>query len=153
MAEATTTLVSEEQKSGSSQRGPWTVYKFTDAAGQKFSTFDDRLATKAREALNHAVVIEYEHNGKGNNLTAVLPASNGQSPANGSEAVRTALTSSGGAPVAPQGDAVGKTKAIIAAQIAPALFESLPADEQTFENAVQIMDRLVQYAFANTIPY
>ena len=44
-------------------------------------------------------------------------------------------------------EAKGKTRAIIAAQLAPALFNSLPPDEQTMEAAKQIAEALVDYSF------
>ena len=132
------------QKSGSSSKGPWTRYAFV-ANEEWYSTFDKDLADKI--VVGQPTEVEIEVTDRGKNITAVLGGSNAeatqqstQNPQNGSQAVRTA-------PVASQDDARGRTRAIIAAQLAPALFNSLPEDEQTMEAAKQIAEALVDYAF------
>ena len=151
MAEATTTLVSLETKSGSSQKGPWSFEIYTDAAGQKFQT--DFNSDSYRELLNQPVVVVYEEvqRGKFTNkvIQAVQPASNGQSPANGSEAVRTA-------PVAPQthpDDLVGKIRNHTIGPLAAAMWSDLPSEERNLENAKRIADALVQWALSNSINF
>lgn len=134
---------------GTSSKGAWTRWDFRTADGDRYSTFDEGVANQV--LLNVPVEVEIAvspgKNGHVNKTVfAVLSGSKaeaGQQSSEGQEAVRTA-------PMASQrvsDDARGKTRAIIAAQLAPALFNSLPPDEQSLEAGLQIAEALVDYAF------
>ena len=134
---------------GSSQKGPWTRWDFRTADGDRYSTFSEFVANQVilNEPLECEIAVTPGRNGFVNKaISAVLSRSNaevGQETSETSEAVRTAPTASQRV----SDDARGKTRAIIAAQLAPALFNSLPPDEQSLEAGLQIAEALVDYAF------
>src|SRR5690242_20674900 len=137
MAEATTTLVSLETKSGTTDKGPWKFEIYTDAAGQKFQT--DFNADSFMGLLNQPRVITYDEDqrGKFSNkvIKSVVPAGNQQNtPSNGSEAVR----------MASDGDLVGKIRTHTIGPLAAAMWSDLPSEERNLENAKRIADALVQ---------
>lgn len=134
---------------GTSQKGPWTRWDFRTADGDRYSTFDEGVANQVllNVPVEANVEIKPGRNGHVNKtLTGVLSGSKaeaGTQSSEGSEAVRTAPTASQRV----SDDARGKTRAIIAAQLAPALFNSLPPEEQSLEAGLQIAEALVDYAF------
>jgi len=146
--------------SGEKNGKPWMRWDWKTGDDTKYSTFDD-LTGQITLGQPVNVEIELVQNGQYTNrtITAVLPAGGQQATGSLPEAlqpVRSEMVASQGHPAPvegpgrPQGtsdDAKGKTRAIYAAQMGVALFNSLPADEQTMEAAKQIMDALVDYAF------
>ncbi len=142
--EAIVTLTGYETKSGTGQRGPWTVHIFSDGSS-KYSTFDAGLGRTALGLLNAPARIVYEAQERGNKLVSIEAAPAGASAPQGT----TPTQSSGGAR---QGDwspekELRVTRAGIAQRLGPAMFNALPADEQTFHNALLIAERLVRYAY------
>ena len=59
-------LVKRDMKSGESKGKPWTVHTFTGADGQKFGTFDAKLADALMALDGHFVEIIYSATAKGN---------------------------------------------------------------------------------------
>ena len=59
MPEIRTTLVSHEPKSGTGQKGPWTLHIFKDAAGQSYKTFEAPIGNRAYGLLNLPAVLTY----------------------------------------------------------------------------------------------
>ena len=84
MPTTTTTLTGVDTKSGSNQRGAWTLSIFTAADGGEFTTFDGGLASKASSLLNQPVTVEWEpftKNGReSRNLKGVEVSANGSAP-------------------------------------------------------------------------
>lgn len=127
---------------GSKNGRDWTRWDYRDAAGEKYSTFKELDIP-----LNVPVKVELEIQTSGDYVNKSISAYLGPETSEGQKETGSTPEGVRTAPVASEGDARGRTRAIIAAQMAPALFNSLETDEQSFAAAVQIMDKLVEYAF------
>jgi len=95
LPEIRTTLVSHEPKSGTGQRGPWTLHVFKDSSGASFQTFEAPIGNRVYGLLNQPVVLTYTEK----------PAKDPQYPPNKVIGDVRPDTSAGGsvAPVAPKG--------------------------------------------------
>lgn len=75
------TFTEVSKKTGSTNKGPWTMFLFSNGNGGKFQTFDYGLGTKAEARIGQPLKIEYhpeERNGFVNNvLDAIHPFEEG----------------------------------------------------------------------------
>ena len=58
-------------KEGSGAKGPWKLWHLTDAAGTKYSTFQQPLADAAMSYAGKQAEIDFEENEKGKTLKAI----------------------------------------------------------------------------------
>ena len=136
---------------GSKNGKEWKRWDFK-VGSEKYSTFSQELADKIQVGQPTEVEIEVSgSNGYTNKtITKVLEGAVSPSAVQTAPELEDNQQAARSRPVTSQGhsdDAKGRTRAIIAAQLAPALFNSLPEDEQTMEAAKQIAEALVDYAF------
>ena len=122
----------------------WTRWDYKTADGQRFAQF----ANTQEIPLNVTVEIEVGPKGdikswktvEGSASTAPEPVQNNQSKQN------------------VDWDQIGlqKTRCAIAAQLAPAMFSSLPLDDQTKDAALTIADALVDFVYnglTDSVPF
>jgi hypothetical protein len=132
---------------GSKNGKDWTRWDYKTGDDTKYSTFKDLTSEiTLGEPVNVEVQITTSGEYTNRSILGVLPSGGKQATGTIQEAtqpVRSQMVASQGV----SDDARGKTKAIYAAQMGAALFQSLDKEEQTIEAAVLIMDKLLDYAF------
>ena len=146
-------FTAEGEKNGKT----WKRWDFKTEDGQRYVTFSPQIANSVNTGQPYEVEIEGD-----NKIQCVKPVGGPESAGNqqassgssgGSQAVRSDPVASGGYPKRDfKVEAIGKTKCALWAAILPAMFSSLPQEEQTVENAGHLVHHALTEVFPDDLP-
>lgn len=147
--EISTTLTGVELKTGSSGRGPWTLYLF-EAPGFKCQTFDDGLGRTAQGLLQRPARIVYDVEQRGehsNNVIKSIEAADGATAtqtqsSTQSSAEQSQQTAAQSAGLSAKDEQIHRQ---VAAKVSASLLEYFPPEQQTTTNFWIIVDDLLHF--------